>query len=251
MVTGAGGAIGSGIAQVFADNGARVAVHDIDEGRGRECVERIRSRGGETLFFGGDVGDPGDMERLAGEICDRWGPADILVNNAGVNVRKDRRRPIHEFGIEDWRRIIRVDLDGVYFCSRAVTGAMAARGSGCVINISSVVGLVPFRNQCAFAAAKAGVINLTRAMALELAPHGIRVNAIAPGSILMEDTRALFYEDRETAERFLSHIPLGRPGEPDDIAYAALYLAADEAKYVTGSVLTVDGGWTCGYARDF
>jgi NAD(P)-dependent dehydrogenase (short-subunit alcohol dehydrogenase family) len=132
---------------------------------------------------------------------------------------------------------------------------MLQHGEGRIINITSIVGLVPLRLQCAFAAAKAGVANLTRAMALELAPRGILVNAIAPGSILTEGTKKLFYgEDGQFSDRvqqMLNHIPLGRPGDSDDIGYAALYLAAPESKYVNGHVLTVDGGWTAGYARDF
>lgn len=137
----------------------------------------------------------------------------------------------------------------------AAAAAMDSQGGGRIINISSVLGLVPARLQCAFTAAKAAVINLTRAMALELAPRGVLVNCIAPGSILTDATRELFYgKDAMFMDRFqqmLDHIPLARPGEPDDIAHAALYLAAAESGYVNGHVLTVDGGWSAGYIRDF
>lgn len=127
------------------------------------------------------------------------------------------------------------------------------RRKGCIINISSVFGLVPVRIQSPYAAAKAGVVNFTRSHALEVGPYGVRVNAIAPGSTLTEGTRAYFYSPaaKERGESLLSHVPLGRPGEPEDIAQAALYLASDDAKYVTGTVLTVDGGWTAGYAREW
>ncbi len=130
-----------------------------------------------------------------------------------------------------------------------------AQKSGRIINIASIAGLVPLRLQCAFVAAKAGVVNLTRAMALELGPHGILVNGIAPGSTLTEGTRKLFYgEDgafRHSVQRMLDHIPLGRPGNVDEIAVAALFLADPENSYMNGHVLTVDGGWTAGYSREF
>jgi NAD(P)-dependent dehydrogenase (short-subunit alcohol dehydrogenase family) len=132
---------------------------------------------------------------------------------------------------------------------------MRAAGSGVILNIASVVGLVPLRLQCAFAAAKAGVVNLTKAMAIELGAHGIRVNAIAPGSILTEGTEKLFYgEDgafHARAADMISHIPLGRPGGVEEVANAALFLVAPESGYVTGAVLAVDGGWTAGYLREF
>ncbi len=132
---------------------------------------------------------------------------------------------------------------------------MRGRGAGRIINVASVAGLVPLRLQCAFVAAKAAVVNLTRAMALELGPHGILVNGIAPGSTLTEGTRKLFYgEDgtfREAVQRMLDHVPLGRPGTTDEIAVAALFLADPENSYMNGHILTVDGGWTAGYTRDF
>ncbi len=130
-----------------------------------------------------------------------------------------------------------------------------AQGSGRIINIASIAGLVPLRLQCAFVAAKAGVINLTRAMALELGPRGVLVNAIAPGSTLTEGTRKLFYGPdgtfRAHVQQMLAHVPLGRPATPEEIAHAALFLAAPESSYITGAVLTVDGGWTAGYTREF
>jgi NAD(P)-dependent dehydrogenase (short-subunit alcohol dehydrogenase family) len=130
---------------------------------------------------------------------------------------------------------------------------MVQRRSGVIINISSVMGLVPIRLQSAYAAAKAAVINFTRSIALELAPFGIRANAIAPGSVLTDATRALFYnpEKQQMAESLLSHIPLGRPGTPEDIANAALFLASPDSAYMTGTVVVVDGGWTAGFAREW
>ena len=183
-----------------------------------------------------------------------FGRLDILVNNAGVNTLKHRVN-IDEFPREEWDRILDVDLNGVFHASQAAARVMMAQRSGRIINIASIVGLVPLRLQCAFVAAKAGVINLTRAMALELGPHGILVNAVAPGSTLTEGTKALFYGDdgmfRDSVRQLLAHIPLGRPARPEEIANAVLFLAAPESSYVHGHVLTVDGGWTAGYTRDF
>ena len=188
------------------------------------------------------------------ELTRTLGRLDILVNNAGVNTLK-HRVTIDEFPREEWDRILDVDLNGVFQMSQTAARVMKAQRSGKIINIASIAGLVPLRLQSAFVAAKAGVINLTRAMALELGPHGILVNAVAPGSTLTEGTKALFYGDdgmfRDSVRQLLAHIPLGRPARTEEIAHAVLFLAAPESSYVHGHVLTVDGGWTAGYTRDF
>jgi NAD(P)-dependent dehydrogenase (short-subunit alcohol dehydrogenase family) len=149
-----------------------------------------------------------------------------------------------------------VDLRGVFLVSRAVAAVMMAQKSGRIVNIASVLGIVPARLQCAYTAAKAGVVNLTQTMALELAPHGIAVNCVAPGSTLTAGTEKLFYGDdpalREKAQRMLSHVPAGRPGRVEEVAQAILFFAAPENSYITGQVLSVDGGWTAGgFLRDF
>jgi len=200
------------------------------------------------------VTDASGMERITAEVVERLGTIDILVNNAGINTRRDRV-PIHEYALEDWHRLMDVDLNGVFYTSRAVVPVMIRNGGGRIVNISSIAGLVPLRLQSAYVAAKAGVANLTRSMALELGPQGILVNAVAPGSTLTRGTEALFYGPdgayTENAASLLSHIPLGRPGRPEEMAHAVLFLVAPEASYVNGHVLTVDGGWTAGYTRDW
>jgi NAD(P)-dependent dehydrogenase (short-subunit alcohol dehydrogenase family) len=250
LVTGAAGGIGRSIALALADNGATVAVNDVTNGE--PTCEEIRRRGGKAAFYLADVSDVDAVRAMVANVERDQGPIDILVNNAGVNVGRDRC-PIDEFLDSDWHRIIRVDLDGVFYCSRAVSARMVKRRKGTIINIGSVFGVVPARLQCAYTAAKAGVLNFTRSHALEVGQYGVRVNGIAPGSILTEGTKALFYnpESKQKAESLLSHIPLGIPGEPEDIAAAVLYLASDDAKYVTGHVLVVDGGWTAGFSRDW
>jgi 3-oxoacyl-[acyl-carrier protein] reductase len=251
IITGAAGGIGSSMARLFAKNGAIVVINDLNETGGWQVVEEIQSQGGRASFIKANVGDQQQVQEMIEKTVTEFGRIDILINNAGINVAMNQRGPIHEFPDEMWEKIVNVDLNGVYFCSKAALKHMTNVKSGKIINIGSIVGAVPLRNQCAFAAAKAGVINLTKAMAIELAPFGIYVNVILPGSInIPAMTTGGLYQDGRY-ESIMSHIPLKRPGTPEDIAYGALYLASDAASYVTGSVLTIDGGWTCGFARDW
>ncbi len=251
VITGAAGGIGSTMCRMFASNGASVAICDINETGCISLADSIKADGGIAVPFFLDVTDRKGLISVSEKIIRQFGSVDLLINNAGVNVGPVDRNTIDSFSDEKWDWIIGIDLNGVYNVSKAFLPYMLNRNGANIINISSVVGLVPFRRQCAFTAAKAGVINLTKAMAIELAKDGVRVNCIAPGSILMEGTRALFYNDPAKAEAMLVNIPQHRAGAPEDIAYAALYMGGDCAGYVTGSVLTVDGGWTCGFARDF
>lgn len=250
LVTGAARGIGKAIADALAANEALVVYSDIDLETAKESA--AQSPGARAVRM--DVADEAQVEAVTAEIVRDFGRLDVLVNNAGVNTLQ-HRVPIDQFPREEWERLLRVDLTGLYLVSKAVAGVMRSQGSGRIINIASVVGLVPLRLQCAFAAAKAGVVNLTRAMALELGADGITANAVAPGSILTEGTQKLFYGQdgrfKDSVQRLLGHIPLGRPGTVEEVAHAVLFLAAPEASYVNGAVLTVDGGWTAGYARDF
>ena len=252
IVTGGGGAIGSAMCREFAKNGAIVIVADITKAKQDEVVSSITAVGGQAYAVYCDVTSKECTQAMVDEVVDRYGRIDCLVNNAGINGGPNQRKPIYEYDDELWHNIINVDLNGVYYCSKPVILQMQKQGTGgSIINIGSVTGLTPLRLQCAFTAAKAGVFNLSKAMALELAPLNIRVNAIAPGSILFEGTRNLFYVDAEKAEAILSHIPQHRPGTPEEIAAMTCFLASDDASYMTGSVVTIDGGWTCGYTRDF
>ncbi len=250
LVTGAARGIGRAIAEGLAANGSTVVFTDVDEAGAREAAARVPGARWKAL----DVTRGDDVEAAVGWTTATLGRLDVVVNNAGVNTLA-HRVPIDEFPRSEWDRILAVDLTGLYEVSRSAARVMRAQGAGRIINIASIAGLVPLRLQCAFVAAKAGVVNLTRAMALELAPHGVLVNGIAPGSTLTEGTRQLFYDEggtfHDSVRQMLAHIPLGRPADVREIAVAALFLADPENSYMNGHILTVDGGWTAGYARDF
>lgn len=250
LVTGSARGIGQAIADRFAANGATVYYSDLSADEAAAAA--ARSPNGRSLAL--DVTDPAAVAAAVERIVGDTGRLDILVNNAGVNTMA-HRVPIDEFPRAEWDRILAVDLTGLYEMSKAAAAVMRRQKTGRIINIASIAGLVPLRLQCAFVAAKAGVVNLTKAMALELGPAGVLVNGIAPGSTLTEGTRKLFYGDdglfKESVRRMLDHVPLDRPGSVDEIAVAALFLAAPENSYMTGHTLVVDGGWTAGYARDF
>jgi NAD(P)-dependent dehydrogenase (short-subunit alcohol dehydrogenase family) len=251
LVTGAARGIGQAIAVQLSANGARVACADIDG----EAVKELAAEVANSLAVEMDISDESQVNRGVDHVAQQLGGLDILVNNAGINTMKHRVN-IDQFPLEEWERILKVDLTGTYLVSKAVTPIMAHQNDGRIVNIASVAGVVPMRLQCAFTAAKAGVVHLTKTMAIELAEQGILVNCVAPGSTLTDGTRQLFYgEDaiqKERAERMLSHVPLGRPGTVDEIAHAVLFFTAPASSYITGQTLCVDGGWTAGgFFRDF
>ena len=247
MVTGAAGGLGTAISGLFAECGARVALCD-QKGAG-EAAARLRDLGYQAEGFSFDVRDRNGIEEGVSQIASSLGGIDILINNAGINGGPEERQTVDAYHDDLWDRIISVDLDGVYNCSKAVLRNMG--NGGTILNISSITGLVPLRNQCAFTAAKAGVINLTKAMALELAPRGIRVNCICPGTVGIAVTNTL-WQNSDTMKALLAHIPMGRQALPEEIAGPTVFLCSEYASYITGAVLTVDGGWTAGgYARNF
>jgi NAD(P)-dependent dehydrogenase (short-subunit alcohol dehydrogenase family) len=252
LVTGAARGIGHAIARLLADNGARVVVADLDAGGATAAAAGMKG----AMALRMDVSSATEVAAGVRQVQAELGRIDILVNNAGINT-VSHRVTIDQFPIDEWDRIMAVDLRGVFLVSRAVSAVMIAQQAGRIVNIASVLGIVPARLQCAYTAAKAGVINLTQTMAIELAPSGIAVNCVAPGSTLTEGTKQLFYGGKdaamkEKAQRVLSHIPAGRPGTVEEVAQAVLFFAAPETGYITGQILSVDGGWTAGgFLRDF
>jgi NAD(P)-dependent dehydrogenase (short-subunit alcohol dehydrogenase family) len=248
LVTGAARGIGEAIADRLAANGSQVIYTDVADA----APAAGKSPRGVAMSL--DVTDSAQVREVIQRVVREFGRLDILVNNAGINTMK-ARVTIDQYPREEWDPILAVDLTGLYEMSREAAQVMKKQGGGRIINIASIVGLVPLRLQCAYVAAKAGVVNLTKAMALELGPAGILVNGIAPGSTLTEGTKHLFYgpdaQFKQSVQQMLAHVPLGRPGTTDEIAVAALFLADPENTYVHGHILTVDGGWTAGYAREF
>ena len=233
VVTGAASGIGLAIANLFVAEGAKVVYSDVNN-------PNLKLDPAKALFVKCDVSSSKEVEALVKAAVEKFGRLDIMVNNAGIASNGS----ILETKDEVWEKTLAVDLTGVFYGTRAASRAMRERKiPGAIINISSIAGLVGFANSAAYCAAKGGVIQLTRAATLDLAPYNIRINAIAPGVIDTNMTKD-YLADPNFKKMVADNTPLGHVGEPNDIAQAALYLASDGAKYVTGTIIYVDGGWT-------
>ncbi len=241
-ITGAGSGIGRAIAHLFAGEGAKIGVIDCVSEAGMRVVGEIQMQQGEAIFVEADVSRVPDTERMIREIVDVYGRLDILVNNAGIELVKHTV----DTSEEEWDRVIDVNLKGVFFSSKAAIPAIARSGGGSIINISSVNAVNGLPDLVAYSASKGGVLAMTIAMAKELAEKNIRVNAILPGAV---DTPMLrvYLNAQPDPEKALSQMVdrhlLRRIGKPEDVAKAALYLASDDASWMTGIALVVDGGY--------
>jgi NAD(P)-dependent dehydrogenase (short-subunit alcohol dehydrogenase family) len=244
VVTGAGGGIGRATALVLAEAGADLVIPDVDLKGAEQTAADVKRLGRDALSMTVDVTKSAEVTRMVKNTVERFGRLDILVNNAGINTKF--RKPFYEQPEEDWMRVIEVDVKGTWLCSKAACLEMIKQRTGRIVNISSIAGRVALRLQSNFVAAKAGVIRLTEAMALELAPYGIAVNCVAPGSTLTEGVKRLYESDPLWSQKMLTYIPFGRAAKPEEIGHAVLFLASDLATYITGETLVVDGGWTAG-----
>lgn len=238
IVTGASSGIGRAIAYQYAAEGAKVVVSDIDEAGGKETVAQIRERGGRSIFVRADTSRPEDNEALVRAAVKEFGALHIATNNAGIG---GPMALVGEYPIDGWDRVIAVNLSGVFYGMRYQIPAMLEAGGGSIVNISSILGQVGFRNAPAYVAAKHGVVGLTRNAALEYGPQKIRVNAVGPGFI-----RTPMIEKSltpEALEVIRGMHPIGRLGEPAEVAELVLWLSSEKASFVTGAYYAVDGGY--------
>jgi len=245
VITGGALGIGRACALKFAEEGAAVAVTDVDVNKGSIVAEEIRGRGGDAVFVEHDVADEAGWERVMRTVIERYKKLDVLVNNAGVALSKD----VEHTTLEEWRRLMSINLDGVFLGTKHAIQTMKTNGSGSIVNLSSIEGLVGDPNLAAYNASKGGVRLLTKSAALYCAKAGynIRVNSVHPGYIWTPMVENFLKSQGDVAQgrKLLDSLhPIGHVGEPDDIAYGVLYLASDESKFVTGTELVIDGGYT-------
>jgi NAD(P)-dependent dehydrogenase (short-subunit alcohol dehydrogenase family) len=244
VITGGAMGIGEATARLFAAEGAAVVIGDVAEEAARQVVNEIITSGGQAAFYRLDVRQPAEAEKLIQGTLETFGGLDILVNNAGVALAKSTT----ETTLEEWERVLGINLTGAWLCARAAIPAMIRRGGGAMVNVASNAGLVGFANLAAYCASKGGLVQLTKAMALDCAPHHIRVNAICPGHTRTPMGNG-FIAAQADPEAFVTEFinmqhPIGRMAEAEEVARAILFLASDDSSFITGSILAADGGYT-------
>ncbi|MBR9987453.1 MAG: glucose 1-dehydrogenase [Desulfosarcina sp.] len=245
IVTGGARGIGRAVCELFAREGAAVAVTDIVDDEGQDLVETIKDAGGNAAFWHLDTSSEENVEQALSEVSDRLGGINTLVNNAGIS---GTNKPTHQIETEEWDKVIQVNVKGVFLCTKHAVPYMQKDKGGSIINLSSIYGLVGAPDLPAYHASKGAVRLMTKTDALLYAGDNIRVNSIHPGYIWTPLVAELAEASGQGVDDFRRQLddkhPIGHVGEPDDIAYGALYLASDESKFVTGSELVIDGGYT-------
>ena len=242
LVTGAGSGIGRATALAYAREGARVAAADVNVEGGEETVQLIKEAGGESILIHADVADSAGAELMVQRTVDAFGRLDCAFNNAGISGGRERRRSA-DYDEADFDRVIRINLKGVWLSMRAEIPQMLKQGSGAIVNTASIMGLIATPGSVAYMAAKHGVVGLTKAAALEYAADNIRVNSVCPGYINTPLVRPLFDNYAAMEATIISRHPVGRLGEPEEIAAAVIWLSSPAASFVTGHNMAVDGGY--------
>lgn len=252
IVTGGAGNTGSAACRMLAANGAKVVV----AGRTLETIgkvaEEIKACGGEAIAVVADVRDAKSMDAMVDAAVRAFGGVDVLVNCAGVRGRLEKRSALEDYDDDLWTDVIATEMTGTYHAIKAATRQMVEQNrGGSIVNVGSASGIVPLKYQCAYSAAKAGVFNFTKAVAMEMGPEHIRCNAIASGETLGDELQTLIDADAQNAKDVVSHIPTGDLTKVEELASLICFLASDAAQSITGAIVTVDGAWTSGYSRDF
>lgn len=237
LITGAGSGIGEATAVLFAKEGAKLLLTDINEEHGKAVTEKIKKSGGEAVFFKADTSIAADSEKSVAEAVKNFGKLDIAVNNAGIG---GPQSPVGEYEIEGWDKVIAINLSGVFYGMRYQIPAMLKSGKGSIINVASILGSVGFPNSAAYVSAKHGVVGLTKSAALEYSAQGIRINSVGPAFI---KTPLLDELDEELMEQLVGLHPIGRLGEAEEVAQLFLWLAGDRSSFSTGAYYPIDGGY--------
>ena len=241
VITGASSGIGFTTAQAFAKKGAKVVIADVQVQKGEQAVAELKKMGAEAMFVKTDVSDAKQVENLVAQTLTTYQRLDFAINNAGID---GDRAPTADCTEENWDRVIDINLKGVWLCMKNQIPQMLKQGSGCIVNIASIAGVVGFQNVPAYCASKGGVIQLTKTAALEYAKQGVRINAVCPGVIKTPMVAGVFEKDPKMEEALNAATPIGRLGSPEEIASAILWLCSEHAGFMIGQPLIMDGGFT-------